>query len=111
MLPLYLQMSFNLPDSRWQTFAVAAYVVFVAGLMVSRIPHYSGKHIGRVPRDIFILVLFAVAAALVLLASFPLEMLIVVSLAYLAMIPFSVRAWRRLAEQDAAAPPPEADKA
>ncbi len=111
MLPLYLQMSFNLPDSRWQTFAVAAYVVFVAGLMVSRIPHYSGKHIGRVPREFFILVLFAVAAILVLLASFPLEMLIVVSLAYLALIPFSVRAYRRLAEQDAAAPPPEADKA
>ncbi|MGO8737779.1 CDP-diacylglycerol--serine O-phosphatidyltransferase [Rhodoblastus sp.] len=111
MLPLYLQMSFNLPDSRWQTALVAAYVVFVAGLMVSRIPHYSGKHIGRVPRDIFILVLFAVAAILVLLASFPAEMLIVVSLAYLALIPFSVRAYRRLAEQDAAAPPPEADKA
>jgi CDP-diacylglycerol---serine O-phosphatidyltransferase len=105
MLPLYLQMSFNLPDSRWQSALVAAYVVLIAGLMVSRIPHYSGKHIGRVPRDIFILVLFAVAAILVLLASFPLEMLIVVSLVYLALIPFSVRSYRRLAEQDAAAPP------
>ncbi len=111
MLPLYLQMSFNLPDSRWQSALVAAYVVLIAGLMVSRIPHYSGKHIGRVPRDIFILVLFAVAAVLVLLASFPLEMLIVVSLVYLALIPFSVRAYRRLAEVDAAAPPPEAGAA
>ncbi len=85
--------------------------MLIAGLMVSRIPHYSGKHIGRVPRDIFILVLFAVAAVLVLLASFPLEMLIVVSLVYLALIPFSVRAYRRLAEVDAAAPPPEAGAA
>ena len=38
-------------------------------------------------------------------------MLIVVSLAYLAMIPFRFGPRRRLAEQDAAAPPPEADKA
>ena len=105
MLPLYLQMSFGLPSSPVLTHLVAAYVVLIAGLMASRIPHYSGKHIGRVPREKFIFVLFAVAAILILLASFPLEMLIVVSLAYLAMIPFSVRAYRRLAEQDVAAPP------
>ncbi len=104
MLPLYLNMSFDLPPSRGLTQLVAAYVVVIAGLMASRIPHYSGKHIGRVPREKFIFVLFAVAAVLILLASFPLEMLIVVSLAYLALIPFSVRAYRHLAEQDAAAP-------
>jgi CDP-diacylglycerol---serine O-phosphatidyltransferase len=104
MLPLYLNMSFDLPPSRGLTELVAAYVVVIAGLMASSIPHYSGKHIGRVPREKFIFILFAVAAVLVLLASFPLEMLIVVSLAYLAMIPFSVRSYRRLAEQDAAAP-------
>jgi CDP-diacylglycerol---serine O-phosphatidyltransferase len=111
LLPLYVHKSFDLPDSRWQTMMVAAYLVVIAGLMVSRIPHYSGKHIARVPRDKFIFVLFAAAAALVLLASFPFEMLIVVSLAYLALIPFSVRAYRRLAEQDAAAAAPEAEAA
>ncbi|MCI4680585.1 CDP-diacylglycerol--serine O-phosphatidyltransferase [Rhodoblastus acidophilus] len=103
LLPLYLRLSFGLPDSRWQILAEAAYVVAIAGLMASRIPHYSGKHIGRVPRDKFIFVLFAVAAVLVLVASFPLEMLIVVSLVYLALIPFSIRAYRRLEAQDAAA--------
>jgi CDP-diacylglycerol--serine O-phosphatidyltransferase len=80
----------------------ALYVVVVAGLMVSRIPHYSGKTIGRVPREAFVFVLFAVAAILILLASFPLQMLIGVSLLYLAMIPFSIRAFRRLSEQEAA---------
>jgi CDP-diacylglycerol--serine O-phosphatidyltransferase len=79
--------------------------------MVSRIPHYSGKTIGRVPREAFVFVLFAVAAILILLASFPLQMLIGVSLLYLAMIPFSIRAFRSLSEQDAAqnagtSPPP-----
>ncbi len=103
LLPLYLRLSFDLPDARWQVLLEAAYVVFVAGLMVSSLPHFSGKHIGRVPREKFIFVLFAAAAVLVLLASFPLPMLIVISLAYLAMIPFSVRAFRRLMEQDAAA--------
>ena len=33
------------------------------------------------------------------------QMLIVLSLAYLAMIPLSVRSFRRLTEQDAAAAP------
>jgi CDP-diacylglycerol--serine O-phosphatidyltransferase len=111
LLPLYLRLSFGLPDARWQVLAEAAYVVAIAGLMASRIPHYSGKHIGRVPRDKFIFVLFAVAAVLVLVASFPLEMLIVVSLVYLALIPFSIRAYRRLEEQDAAARQTEAGAA
>jgi CDP-diacylglycerol--serine O-phosphatidyltransferase len=111
LLPLYLHLSFDLPESRALTLVEALYVIVVAGLMVSRIPHYSGKTIGRVPREAFVFVLFAVAAILILLASFPLQMLIVVSLLYLAMIPFSVRAFRRLAEQDAAqnaekTPPP-----
>jgi len=110
LLPLYVHLSFDLPEMRGLELIEALYVVIVAGLMVSRIPHYSGKNIGRVPREAFVLVLFAVAALLVLLASFPLQMLIFVSLAYLAMIPFSVRAHRRLSEQDAlarTAPPPE----
>ena len=44
--------------------------------MASRIPHFSGKRIGRVPRDYVIVVLFGVAAGLFLLATFPMEMLI-----------------------------------
>jgi CDP-diacylglycerol---serine O-phosphatidyltransferase len=70
--------------------------------MASRIPHYSGKSIGRVPREKFIFVLFAVAAILVMLASFPMEMLIFLSLVYLAMIPLSMRDFKRLTAQDAA---------
>jgi CDP-diacylglycerol--serine O-phosphatidyltransferase len=102
LLPLYVHLSFDLPESRLLTLVEALYVVGVAGLMASRIPHFSGKTIGRVPREAFVFVLFAVAALLVLLASFPLQMLIFVSLAYLAMIPVSVRSHRRLTEQDAA---------
>ena len=103
LLPLYVHMSFDLPISGALAWLELAYVVGVAVLMASRIPHFSGKHIGRVPRDKFIFVLFAAAAVLVLLASFPMQMLIFLSLAYLAMIPFSIRSFQRLTEQDAAA--------
>jgi len=103
LLPLYVHMSFDLPISGRLAWLELAYVVGVALLMASRIPHFSGKHIGRVPRDKFIFVLFAAAAVLVLLASFPMQMLIFLSLAYLAMIPLSIRSFRQLSEQDAAA--------
>ena len=102
LLPLYVSMSLDLQPTRALAWMEVAYVIGVALLMASRIPHFSGKSIGRVPRDKFIFVLFAVAAALVLLASFPMQMLIALSLAYLSMIPFSIRAFRRLSEQDTA---------
>jgi CDP-diacylglycerol--serine O-phosphatidyltransferase len=102
LLPLYLHLSLELPPSGRLAWLEVAYVIGVALLMASRIPHYSGKSIGRVPREKFIFVLFAVAAVLVLLASFPMQMLIALSLAYLALIPFSIRAFRRLSEQDKA---------
>jgi CDP-diacylglycerol--serine O-phosphatidyltransferase len=103
LLPLYLHMALDVAPSPRLAWMELAYVVVIAMLMASRIPHYSGKSIGRVPRERFIVVLFAAAAILVLLASFPMEMLICLSLTYLAMIPFSMRAFNRLIEQDRAA--------
>ena len=40
----------------------AVYVLAVALLMASRVPHYSGKSIGRVPREYVAVVLIGVAA-------------------------------------------------
>ena len=61
--------------------------------MVSRIPHFSGKSIGRVPRDYVVLALFGVVVTLLLLATFPFEMLVVVSAVYVLMIPLSMRSF------------------
>jgi CDP-diacylglycerol--serine O-phosphatidyltransferase len=109
LLPLYVHMAFGLPASRGTALFEAFYLVAIAGLMASGIPHFSGKSIGRVPRDKFIFVVFAAAAMVILLASFPMEMLIALSLLYLALIPLSIREFRRLSRQDATkAPPPEA---
>ncbi|MCW2273232.1 CDP-diacylglycerol--serine O-phosphatidyltransferase [Rhodoblastus acidophilus] len=103
LLPLYLHLVFNLTVSTGLIVLEAVYVLGVALLMASRIPHYSGKSLGRVPREEFIFVLFVAAAALVLLAFFPMQMLIVLSLLYMSMIPASVRAYNTLAAQDAKA--------
>jgi CDP-diacylglycerol--serine O-phosphatidyltransferase len=103
LLPLYVHMAFDIAPSLRSAWLETAYAIGVALLMASRIPHYSGKSIGRVPREKFIFVLFAVAAVLVMLASFPMEMLIFLTLCYFALIPLSIRDFRRLAARDAAA--------
>jgi CDP-diacylglycerol--serine O-phosphatidyltransferase len=92
LMPLYLNLSvLGVPNSKTLAPFYIAFVVGVALLMASRIPHYSGKSIGRVPREYVIFVLFVVAALLALLATYPMEMLIALSLAWLATIPFAIR--------------------
>lgn len=79
----------------------AAYVIGVAMLMASRVPHYSGKSIGRVPREYVAPVLIGVAAALLMIAYYPLQSLVALSLLYIASIPFSVRRFFRLKREHA----------
>lgn len=103
LLPLYFQLSsLATPGFRLPVSIEIAYVVGVAFLMASRIPHFSGKKIGRIPREYFIVILFGVAAALMLLAIFPMEMMVALSLCYLATVPFAVRRYRRFERTDAA---------
>jgi CDP-diacylglycerol--serine O-phosphatidyltransferase len=84
--------------------------------MASRIPHFSGKKIGRIPREYVIVVLFAVAALLLLIATFPLEVMVALSLFYLATVPWAIRRFRfyeqaddrrALAAEAQNAPPPQ----
>ena len=79
------------------------YVLAMALLMASRVPHFSGKSIGRVPREYVSVVLVGVAAALLILFNFPMQTLVAVTLAYLASIPFAVRRYRALDRADAVA--------
>lgn len=101
LLPLYVQLSsFVAPDTRLPAPLDIAYVIIVALLMASRIPHYSGKNLGRIPREYFILILFGVAAVLLLLATFPMEMMIVLSACYLATTPLAIRRFRAFERAD-----------
>lgn len=95
LLPLYLSLSvLGAPNGRFMVSIYIVYVLIVAFLMASRIPHFSGKKIGRVPREYVIVVLFGIVASLLLLATFPMEMLIFLSLVYLATIPLAIRRFR-----------------
>ena len=103
LLPLYLNLSIlAVPNARALVPFEIAYVLIVAFLMASRIPHFSGKRIGRVPREYVIAVLFGIAACILLLATFTMEMLIVLTLVYLATIPFAIRRFNAYAAEDVA---------
>ncbi len=103
LLPLYLNLSvLAVPNIRALVPFEIAYVLSVAFLMASRIPHFSGKRIGRVPREYVIAVLFGIAACLLLLATFTMEMLIGLTLVYLATIPLAIRRFNAYAAEDAA---------
>lgn len=102
MLPIYLHYSI-IPIQQFH-FLVPfeiGYVLVIAFLMVSSLPHYSGKKLGRVPRDKFIVVLFAVIVGILLLVTSTMEMLAILSIAYLCLIPWSYRRYRRLEQENA----------
>ena len=102
LLPLYVHLSSVIPPGRHlPVSAEIGYVILVAFLMASRIPHFSGKRIGRIPREYFMVVLFGIAAALLLLATFPMEMMIVLSVSYVATIPLAIRRYWIVERADA----------
>jgi CDP-diacylglycerol---serine O-phosphatidyltransferase len=95
LLPIYLRFGFDLPAPGPRlTLIECAYVLLVALLMASRVPHFSGKSVGRVPREHLAVVLVAVAAALLFVFDFPMQTLVAVTLAYLASIPLAIRRYR-----------------
>jgi CDP-diacylglycerol---serine O-phosphatidyltransferase len=108
LLPVYLHLSIlQVPLSPRFAPVEIVYVLAVAMLMASRVPHYSGKSIGRVPREYVAVVLFALVAGILLLANFPMETLAAMTIVYLAAIPFSIRRFeqmRRAALTEAAPP-------
>jgi CDP-diacylglycerol---serine O-phosphatidyltransferase len=109
LLPVYLDLSAytQISPGRPAVPYEMAYVLLVAFLMASRIPHFSGKQLGRVPREYVALVLVASLTLILLLWHFPMEALIFITIAYILLIPFSIRSYREhVAADRAAAPPP-----
>ena len=103
LLPIYLHLS-GLPRFAGQSAVELLFVLFVAGMMVSKVPTYAGKTLGQsIPRDKVLIVLLLIVLSAVLLASFPFEMLTAGVLAYLAFLPLGVRRYKRLERDHAAA--------
>lgn len=101
LLPVYLRLLLTDAASAPRFVGVEiAYVLVVALLMASRVPHFSGKSIGRVPQAYVAPVLIGLAAALLLIVNFPLQSLVALSVAYLAAIPWSVRRYLAMAREN-----------
>lgn len=104
LLPIYLHLSvFHIPQDRTIAPIIMVYVLLVAFLMVSHIPHFSGKQMGRIPREYFLVIMLAAVAGILLLASYPAEVLVLLTILYLALIPVAVRRFKALEAADAKA--------
>jgi len=102
LLPIYLYFLgvSNGLVTVWLTFF---YTVAIALLMVSRLPVFSGKRVGkRVPPEMVLPVFVVVVLFVALLISYPWEVLTLGSLAYLACLPLGWLSYREYQRKDAA---------
>lgn len=96
LLPIYVdRVGIDVPQAAAP--AVVAYVVLIAALMVSRVPTFSGKKYGGIRREWVVPILIGVVILAMLLVSYPFHVLSILTILYLAYIPFGWRAWNRLA--------------
>jgi CDP-diacylglycerol--serine O-phosphatidyltransferase len=85
----------------WLTFI---YTLAIALLMVSRLPVFSGKRVGkRVPPEMVLPVFVVVVLFVALLISYPWEVLTVGTLAYLGCLPLGWLSYREYERKDATA--------
>ncbi len=96
LLPIYASFS-GLPVPQESAPVVLAYTVLVALLMVSRVPTFSGKKLGRIRRDLVLPLFVGLVLGVGLLLSFPFETLSILAVAYILAIPVGWRAFNRLA--------------
>jgi len=100
MLPIYLYFLgvSNGLVTVWVTFF---YTLAIALLMVSRLPVFSGKRVGkRVPPELVLPVFVVVVLFFALLISYPWEVLTVGAVAYLVLLPLSVLSYREYQRKD-----------
>ena len=111
LLPIYAYF-LGLPPSEFLTWATLIYTLFVASLMVSRLPVFSGKRIGtRVPPELVGPLIVVVILGVALLIAYPWAVLTAITLGYLASLPFgwlSYRQYERRSQEGRAAGPPAA---
>lgn len=101
LLPFYLGFLGLIDDGHSWALVIGPYVVLVAVLMVSRVPTFSGKNMGRIPGDKVLPVLGLAVLAVIMLIAYPWEFLTILSMLYLALIPVSLRSYRRHVASDA----------
>ena len=109
---LFMVISFYTGDDFFRSPILnAAWMLFMAFMMASRIPTFSIKRI-RIARRFIMLILLLVGGLAAVLASYPWQLLSLIAIIYMATIPFSILSHRRLQEQEArkASSPEEDDE-
>jgi CDP-diacylglycerol--serine O-phosphatidyltransferase len=94
LLPIYVYF-LGMPHFFFVAPLTLLYTLGIAFLMVSRLPVYSGKKLGkRVPPEMVLPVFVVVVLFFALLVSYPWEVLTLGTLAYLASLPFGFLSYR-----------------
>lgn len=102
LLPLYVHM-LGFADVRQWPVMIAIYTLAIGTIAVSTIPTFSGKLLGeRIPREFVLPVFLGVAALVGFLVTYPYGTLTLLTLVYLATIPFSYRRYARRMQEPVA---------
>ncbi len=103
LLPIYLSL-LGVPTTLVVVWMSFVYTLAIALLMVSRLPVFSGKRVGkRVPPEMVLPVFVVVVLSFALLISYPWEVLTLGTLAYLACLPLGWLSYRNYQRKDAEA--------
>ena len=106
LLPIYLGF-LGVPVGLITVWLTFFYTLAIAFLMVSRLPVFSGKRVGkRVPPEMVLPVFVMVVLFFAMLVSYPWQVLTVGTLAYLACLPLGLLSYREYRRKDAAAATP-----
>lgn len=101
LLPIYLGLLgwFKAPVA-----VTLIYTLAIAGLMVSRLPVFSGKRVGkRIPTEIVLPVIVVMVLFFALLIAYPWQVLAIGTVCYLGALPLGYVSYREHQRQDAMA--------
>ena len=106
LLPIYIYF-LGMPRLAFVAPVTLVYTLAIAFLMVSRLPVYSGKRVGkRVPPEMVLPIFVLVVLFFALLISYPWEVLTIGTVAFLASLPFGWMSYRDQERKHAAAGAP-----
>ena len=101
LLPIYLYF-LGVSNGLVTVWVSFFYTLAIGMLMVSRLPVFSGKRVGKRVRPELVLPVFVVVVLLVaLLISYPWEMLTLSAVAYLVLLPLGALSYRNYQRKDA----------
>jgi CDP-diacylglycerol--serine O-phosphatidyltransferase len=102
LLPIYLNL-LGMPTNLIVVWLTFFYTLVIALLMVSRLPVFSGKRVGKhVPPEMVLPVFVLVVAFFALLIAYPWAVLTIGTLAYIACLPVGAWSYREFQRKDAA---------